>query len=713
MAFESQNKLVSSFNTDNVKQGLFRYKGNTSVSNIRGVSSGFVNTVSLQTNAGDIYREANEALQAVAKTATHIKTVQNQEDELRQSIDMGKNFSERYQKFILDKEKANTPEAKQAVTDKFKADVEEYSGQLTDQNKKALFSSLHNVLSFEVRSQAALIKQDNKKELETTMNNQSLVLLSQAPEERMNTINSLRKTYNELGFSNDEFNDIAFSSLANNLFAGVNSNNISREALYAIENTVNGLLNDFGELEGSRAYNATIDKINSLKSALTNRDKSYVNRAIQLNDAENFNIYNEALHKNGEITDVEYEQNILAFNMNGNRLARTPENMLNEIRATLGNGIDSISLESLKKNIPSEYYNALETERLTNAINLISQEVVDIKRLNDMYKLDPNIVENAFSDVVNKTLINVNSSIGALQDVKDLNSEEAQQHFGFISALTGKFKQLTDNTTFVSISATADKNNKDILDMIDIHSIVNNGNLSFNDRAKMLYRKINGFDATTSIDTKVFNKTYKNVSDKIIDEVGRDYSDIVSKHLSQYIEAGLLNGLEPSVIEKNASNIFKPKKFQSKFFVDDEVSRTIGAIAYEDADLVPSFFSSSKYDELLYTKLENDLSTLLNNGSLSIDEYTVKQQELAGNIQRDLAIFKETYNNMRNSGEKLLMYFDRDLNTYVISDNKGETLRVPIPDMILFRDIFNNYRSNTNSTLEKIKSPDYVELQLL
>ena len=58
MAFESQNKLVSSFNTDNVKQGLFRYKGNTSISNIKGVSSGFTNLVSPELNAGSFYKQA-------------------------------------------------------------------------------------------------------------------------------------------------------------------------------------------------------------------------------------------------------------------------------------------------------------------------------------------------------------------------------------------------------------------------------------------------------------------------------------------------------------------------------------------------------------------------------------------------------------------------------------------------------------------------------
>lgn len=694
MPFESQNKLVSSFNTDNVKQGLFRYRGNTSVSNIKGVSSGFVNTVSLQTNAGDIYREANEALQAVAKTATHIKTVQNQEDELRQSIDASRIFSEAYQNMQIMKEEATDSEAKQKILDSFRESTYEWTNTLTPKNKNSIESALHNFLSHEAREQAKLVRKENVVDLTNSINNMSSVLLSTDIENRKNILGNMRNTYNELGFSNEEFNEIAFSSLTNNLFAGVNSNNISREALYAIENTVNGLLNDFGELEGSKAYNATIDKINSLKSALTNRDKSYVNRAIQLNDAENFGIYNEALRNSGEITDVEYEQNILAFNNNASRVARTPKMIYENLKGLLGDELDNVALSSLKGTLITEEYEALELHRKERAIELLSQEVVDTKRLNEYYRLDPKLVEKAFGEYATNMLMNVNNTIGSLKDMKDINSEEAQNQFAMLYLMTDRFKTLADDATFVAISATANDNNKDIITMLDINSTLNNTNLSLSDKRDLLYKKINNFDTSSEIDAKVFNKVYKAVSDVMTEDFGKAYTDKMSKQVRQYIETNLGKGIDPSDVIKSAKEIYKAKKFGKNFIVDDRVSKEIGSITKEDQDLIPSFFESDRYDELLYTSLEKNINTLLDNGNISLEEYDKTITALESETQRNLASFKEDYKAMRSSGEKLTMYYDDDLKSYAITDNKSEPLRLPIPDIKELEMLFHKHRES-------------------
>ena len=116
MAFESQNKLISSFNTDNVRQGLFRYQGNTSISKIRGTGSGFANlTTAPNTNAGAIYNQVGELVETVVKGATQIKKVQNEEDELRQSIDASRELSKAYQTMQIKKEEAPTAVDKQRL----------------------------------------------------------------------------------------------------------------------------------------------------------------------------------------------------------------------------------------------------------------------------------------------------------------------------------------------------------------------------------------------------------------------------------------------------------------------------------------------------------------------------------------------------------------------------------------------------------------------
>lgn len=716
MAFESQNKLVSSFNTDNVKQGLFRYKGNTSISNIRGVSNGFTNLVSLELNAGSFYKQANELLEVAVKGATQIKTVQNEEDELRQSIDASRELSSAYQTMQLKKEEALTAVDKQRVIDEFRDDVYAWTTQLTDRNKNSIESATHNFLNFEAREQARLVRKENITELQTTMNNTSSFLLSASPEDRNATLNAMRESYNKLGFTNEEFNEVAFSSLSNNLFAGITKDNISREALYTIENTANGFLNNFKELEGSKAYNDTLTKVGTFREALINRDVSYVNRSIQLGDFNTFKQYNEALYRNGDITDVEYNQNILAFNNNIARQARTPEKMYEDLKNTLGSELDNISVDVLKgSGVPKEVSDAVEAQRVYQTTNLLTQEVIDTKKLNEAYRRDPKIVDKAFTDVTSKALMSVNSSIGALKDIKDLNSKEAQEHFARISIITDKFKKLTNSTDFVVLTSTSDKNNKDIINMIDTHSIINNPKLSFEDRRNLLYKKINSFSEAKPVDVKLFKKVKGEIFETIKEEFGTTYANKVEKGLDDYITVDIDKGIEPSVTIDNAKNLYKATKFQKDFIVDDVVANNIGVLAKNDKDLVPSFFESDKYDELMYNELENSLRPSLDNGKISIEEYTSKQQASASNIQISLAIFKQKYTNMRNSGDKLTMYYDDDLKSLAITDNKNEPLIVPISDYNLFAKHFHNYvdKRNTDVVKDKIERGVYVPYEVL
>ena len=716
MPFESQNKLVSSFNTDNVKQGLFRYKGNTSISNIRGVSNGFTNLVSPELNAGSFYKQANELLETAVKGATQIKTVQNEEDELRQSIDASRELSTAYQTMQIKKEEALTAVDKQRVIDEFRDDVYAWTTQLTDRNKNSIESATHNFLTFEAREQARLVRKENVTELQNTMNNTSSFLLSSKPEDRNATLNAMRESYNKLGFTNEEFNEIAFNSLSNNLFAGITKDNISREALYTIENTAKSFLNDFKELEGSKAYNDTLKTVEVFRGALIDRDVSYVNRAIQLGDFGTFKQYNEALYRNGDITDVEYNQNILAFNNNIAKQARTPAKMYEDLRNTLGSELDNIPVDVLKgSGVPKEVSDAIEYQRINETTNLLVQEVVDVKKVNEAYRRDPKIVEKAFADVTTKSLMSVNSSIGALKDIKDLNSKEAQEHFARISIITDKFNKLTNSTDFVVLTSTSDKNNKDIINMIDTHSIINNPKLSFEDRRNLLYKKVNSFSEAKPVDAKLFKKVKGEIFETIKEEYGTTFANKVEKGLDQYITADIDKGIEPSVTIDNAKNLYKATKFQKDFIVDDVVANNIGVRAKNDKDLVPSFFESDKYDELMYNELENRLKPLLDSGKITIEEYATRQQASASKLQRNLATFKDAYKNMRASGNKLTMYYDEDLRSLAITDNKSEPLRVPISDYTLFDKHFTTYvnKRNENVVRDKIERGVYVPFEVL
>ena len=83
--------------------------------------------------------------------------------------------------------------------------------------------------------------------------------------------------------------------------------------------------------------------------------------------------------------------------------------------------------------------------------------------------------------------------------------------------------------------------------------------------------------------------------------------------------------------------------------------------------------------------------------------------------QRNLATFKEDYKNMRASGEKLTMYYDEDLKSLAITDNKSEPIIVPISDYTLFDEHFYRYvdKRNSNIVKDKIERGVYVPFEVL
>ena len=173
--------------------------------------------------------------------------------------------------------------------------------------------------------------------------------------------------------------------------------------------------------------------------------------------------------------------------------------------------------------------------------------------------------------------------------------------------------------------------------------------------------------------------------------------------------------MEPSVIVDNAKNFYKATKFNKDFVVDDVVANNIGVRAKNDKDLVPAFLESENYDELMYNELENKLRPLLDSGKISPEEYALRQQKSASALQRNLVTFKDDYKKMRASGEKLALYYDEDLRSIAITDNKSEPIRVPITDYTLFDEHFFKYvdKRNVSVVKDKMERGVYVPFEVL
>lgn len=681
MAFESQNKLISSFNTDNVRQGLFRYQGNTSVSKIRGTGSGFANlTTAPDTNAGAIYNQANDLIETVVKGTTQIKKVQNEEDELRQSIDASRELSSAYQTMQLKKEEALTAVDKQKVIDSFRDDVYAWSTQLTDRNRNAIESTTHNFLNFEAREQARIVRQENVTELKNTMNTTSSFLLSIDPKERQSTLQAMRESYNKLGFTDEEFNEVAFGSLSNNLFAGITKDNISREALYTIENTAKSFLNDFKNLEGSKAYNDTLKTVESFRNALIDRDVSYVNRSIQLGDTQTFNHYNEALYRNGDITDIEYRQNKIALNQKLAQHSRTPKATYEQVKKQLGdNGVDieKISLDTLKstKLLDDDTIQKLELDRTNSIYEAMLNPTTDLTKLGDVASNDPKLFEKATKTFADKNRKVANQLIANMQDIKDPTSEAYQQNFTQLQAIIENTNRLTNNPRFIGFISDNNEAVKDLSYLKELSIVSNSNSLSQIDKIDYMYKnnvdKINKVE----IDSKEVSKVKSSVKEVLEKEFGKSVYTKNAKDIDVFVNERLQKGLPSKDVVELAKEIYKENKLNKNITADKTTQINLfGKVNPDNIDRIDEYLLSENYSLMTHNSRIQRLQSSYDSGKISDDEFNQRALDITDKTIKDMALFQSNLKDMKKKAidedKPLSIEYDTKLKLVVITNGE-------------------------------------------
>lgn len=706
MAFESQNKLISSFNTDNVRQGLFRYQGNTSISKIRGTGSGFANLVTApNTNAGAIYNQVGELVETVVKGATHIKQVQNEEDELRQSIDASRELSSAYQTMQLKKEEALTAVDKQKVIDSFRDDVYAWTTQLTDRNKNSIESATHNFLNFEAREQARVVRQENVTELKNTMNNTSSFLLSATPEDRNVTLNAMRESYNNLGFTNDEFNEIAFSSLSNNLFAGITKDNISREALYTIDNTAKSFLNDFKELEGSKAYNDTLKTVEAFRGALIDRDVSYVNRSIQLGDTQTFNHYNEALYRNGDITDIEYRQNKLSLNQKLAQHSRTPKATYEQIKKQLGdNGvdIDKIPLDTIKstKLLDDDTFQKLEIVRTNSIYEAMLEPTTDLIKLGEVANNDPKLFDKASKTYADKNRKVANQLIANMVDIKDPTSEAYQQNFTQLQAIIENTDRLTKNSRFIGLISDNNEVVKDLDYLKELSVVFNSNNFSQVDKIDYMYRnnvdKINKVD----IDTKEVSKVKSSVKEVLEKEYGKSLYTKNIKDIDVFVNEKLQKGLPSKDVVDLAKEIYKKNKLNKNITADKLTQSSLfGKVNPDNIDRIDEYLLSENYSLMTHNNRMNRLQSVYDSGQLSDDVFNQRALDITDKTVKDMALFQKNLKEMKKKAidedKPLSIEYNKTLGVIITNGDDILPTNLDIRNPASFVQSFNDFSGVT------------------
>lgn len=713
MAFESQNKLISSFNTDNVRQGLFRYQGNTSVSKIRGTGSGFANlTTAPDTNAGAIYNQANDLIETVVKGATQIKKVQNEEDELRQSIDASRELSSAYQTMQLKKEEALTAVDKQKVIDSFRDDVYAWSTQLTDRNRNSIESATHNFLNFEAREQARVVRQENVTELKNTMNNTSSFLLSSSPEDRNATLNAMRESYNNLGFTNEEFNEVAFGALSNNLFAGITKDNISREALYTIENTAKSFLNDFKELEGSKAYNDTLKTVESFRNALIDRDVSYVNRSIQLGDTQTFNHYNEALYRNGDITDIEYRQNKIALNQKLSQHSRTPKATYDEFKAELNNlGIDAdkLSIEALKsyKLLDDVTIQKIEMGRTNSIYNALINPETDVTKLSSVAKNDPKLFDKAMKNYADTNKSTVNQLIANMYEIKDPTNEEYQRSNAVLQNIISNSVKLATNPRFVGIISDDNTSVNSLSYLYETANIINDPSMTQSEKIDHLYRNNVNKIVKVDVDNKVLADNSKAIKEAFKKEFGASVLSKKSKAIDTKILDHIQRGIPLDVTKKTVQQLYGVSKLNKNITADKTTFTDIfSKINEANIDRIDEYFVSDNYGYDAQNREISKLQRALDNREITDEQFndlTIKAVDKAVNRT---ALFQEAFKEMRKKAidEDLPISIEYDPNSKLVMVTNGvDTIptNLDINNVDSFVQHFNDFSGDSYYDLEE------------
>lgn len=679
MAFESQNKLISSFNTDNVRQGLFRYQGDTSITKLQNVGSGYTNLSTQQDgNASLAYKQANDLINTLVKGATQIKTVQNEEDELRQSIDASRELSLAYQTMQVKKEEALTAVDKQRVIDDFRNDVYSWSTQLTDKNRNAIESTTHNFLNFEAREQARIVRQENLTELKHTMNTSSSVLLSMKEDERNNTINAMRSSFNNLGFTDDEFNEVAYSTLANNLFAGITKDNISREALYTIENTANSFLKSFNGLEGSKAYNDTKRSIESLRGSLVDRDVAYVNRAIQLGDVGTFNHYNEALFKNGDITDIDYKQNRLAFNQKMAQQSRTPIATYESFKQTLadrGVNVEDLSIDTIKQSklVTSDLVQKLELARTNNIYKELLNPDTDIIKLGATANKDPKLFDKAIKNYADTNKNVANQLIANIYEIKDPTSEAYLTNQSQLNNIIENTNRLINNPRFIGFVSDNNEAVKNLNYLKELSVVANSMSLSQADKIDYMYK--NNVDRVnkTEVDSKEASKVKKAIKDTLTKEYGITSYNKNIDDIDILVNDKLSKGLPQTDIVKLAKDVYKVNKLNKNISADKQTQLSLfGKVNQDNIDRIDEYLLSDNYSNMAHTMRTSKLQDSFNRGEINEEVYKQRLTDITDDTNKKIALFQDNLRKMKakaiDEDKPLSIEYDNTLKLVVITN---------------------------------------------
>ena len=676
------NTIANALNVNKVKENLFEYQGKGNVRDVRGIGGGFQNLVGTPNqNAGKIYSQVNELLQDSINIYAKKTEADNEADELRQFINAGKELSSAYQQFQVEKENLPTAEEKQIRIDKFREDIYNWSGQLTDKNKNSILSTTNNYLTFEAREQAGLVRKENVDNISKSLSDTASTLLSMDDDEMFETIEAFKDTANKVGISDNEFNEVAFKQLNTNLLLGLNKKNISRESLDIIESKAMVLSEKLYGVKDTQAYKTSMNTIENLRNGLNERDLAVIRRSTQVGDYNTFKLYNDDLYDKGVITDIEYKQNEMYYQqtrtVDRQSTAGSMKDVDNFTKEKLGFDINEVPYNLIKDvpHLTTKQKSYIKNMRSLEVTQLLSSNDVDMDKAYKLMQRDSDIFASGFKEYATQTntLLRTIVGSGVLKDNTTKEYGEGVQRVGYE---LNKIKMFIDNPNF-SIHLT--KDSKKEIDFIRATKDILEDSL-IPDKQKAL---INMYNEVKLDDTQT--KSIKDLTEEFKKSVPKDtyneYLPQITDNIIQYTKAGM----NPNNIKKAIDDRYKDIDYEdSNFTMTGEVARRfLGSNNERGAKAIDDFLFGQGLQDAVENSITQDYEDIITSykeQGIVIDETKVNEK-----LNNSLTEKREVLSKFRLSlgrmftgkdDNKPRMYFDKDVGTVVITNGKD---RIAVP----------------------------------
>ena len=359
------------------------------------------------------------------------------------------------------------------------------------------------------------------------------------------------------------------------------------------------------------------------------------------------------MFKNGDITDIEYRQNKIAFNQKMEQMSRTPKATYEQFKEQLSkNGVNAedVSLDVIKQTKlldDGEFYK-LEIARTNSIYEELLNPNTDYTKLGNVANKDPKLFEKAVKTYADNNKIVANKLIANMYEIKDPTSQAYQENAIQLQAIMENTKKLTNNPKFIAFTSDNNEAVKNLSYLKEFSVIAGSDSLSQTDKIDYLYK--NNVDKVNKVevDTKEVNKVKKSIKETLTKEFGATTYNKNAKEIDILVQDKVSRGLPSKDIIELAKDVYKGNKLNSIISTDNTTHKSLfGKLNPDTTDRIDEYLLSENYSLLTHNSRTQRLQNSLNKGEISTEVFNQKAVEIADKTTKDMAIFNTNLKAMR------------------------------------------------------------------